>query len=240
MLGVHSVVGDRLEATDSYGVWCNAKVVAVKGEGDERRVKVHYVGWNASFDEWVPVGTGRLGLMGASTSREPRAIAEQVTPSTLVEAASSPGTSASAQHSAPSWLQAPWDMEEVADDEEEEVTLVAAMVVQTTHECDGDGEGTCLGLPCTFLGKPCSRPDNAKVGRGWAYTACCEKPAHWECMLRWLNIHDDQQVESSRGMVDLNLVCPFCKAKLSRSSTRMMVTAPWDAECMHCTDEDEY
>ena len=70
---------------NSYDVWCNAKVVAAKGEGNGRMVKVHYM---ARFDEWVPVGTGRQGARrhgqaeahaswAQSTPREPSEVSSQ-------------------------------------------------------------------------------------------------------------------------------------------------------------------
>ena len=53
-------VGSRLEALDKVDIWCRASVLATKGEGPSRMVKVHYVGWNKRLDEWLSVSGGRL------------------------------------------------------------------------------------------------------------------------------------------------------------------------------------
>ncbi len=42
-------VGDFLEAMDREGKWYVAEVLAVDGE----KVRVHYLGWDAKWDEWV-------------------------------------------------------------------------------------------------------------------------------------------------------------------------------------------
>ena len=65
-LEMRCVKGTRLEARDSKGIWCHARVVDVReprasGLGkDARHVQVHFDGWAARWDEWVPVKTGRL------------------------------------------------------------------------------------------------------------------------------------------------------------------------------------
>ena len=53
-------VGSRLEALDKVNVWCPASVVAIRGEGPSRELKVHYVGWTKRMDEWLAVADGRL------------------------------------------------------------------------------------------------------------------------------------------------------------------------------------
>lgn len=59
-LGAQSVVGDRLRAKDSYGKWCASRVEAVRGDAGARELRVHFMGWNKKWDEWVRVGSGRL------------------------------------------------------------------------------------------------------------------------------------------------------------------------------------
>ena len=56
------VEGDRLQACDSKGIWCEAKVLDVReAQGaDARKMKVHFFGWKSRYDEWIPVNTGRL------------------------------------------------------------------------------------------------------------------------------------------------------------------------------------
>ena len=103
-----------------------------------------------------------------------------------------------------------------APDEDEEDDL---------YECE-DGEGSCLGLPCRFVGAARSQPDRAEPGGGWGYTACCHKPVHFDCLGKWLRPFADgerKQVDSTRGQVDLNnACCPFCKRSISSSSRRML------------------
>ena len=96
---------------------------------------------------------------------------------------------------------------------------------ETTADDDDDHakcHGSCLGLPTKFLGPPCFRPDPSQPEGGWAYTSCCGRPAHFDCLGRWLNPFDGRMVESTHGPVEMNLVCPFCRTKLARTSTRMM------------------
>jgi hypothetical protein len=71
MYGVCLAAGDKLEAKDPYGNWYDAKVIGVRGEGETREVKVHYMGWKARFDEWVHVGTGRLKPEGGPSPPRP-------------------------------------------------------------------------------------------------------------------------------------------------------------------------
>ena len=40
-------------------------VEAVRTERDARELRVHFMGWNSRWDEWVRVGTGRLKAMPA-------------------------------------------------------------------------------------------------------------------------------------------------------------------------------
>ena len=69
--GVSLEVGDRLQALDSYDLWYNVKVIDVNDTTEPRRVKVHYQGWKARFDEWIVVGQGRLRLPGQSSAARP-------------------------------------------------------------------------------------------------------------------------------------------------------------------------
>ena len=59
-VGAEAVAGDRLRARDSHGKWYAARVEAVRGGGDARELRVHFMGWHKKWDEWVPVGAGRL------------------------------------------------------------------------------------------------------------------------------------------------------------------------------------
>ena len=53
-------VGDRLEAEDCKGRWCDAKVTSERGSGNERQLKVHFHGFGSRYDEWISLGAGRL------------------------------------------------------------------------------------------------------------------------------------------------------------------------------------
>ena len=59
----HCTVGDAIDACDSYGTWCTARVVDIEEpkltRGARRRVLVHFLGWGSRFDEWIESGTGR-------------------------------------------------------------------------------------------------------------------------------------------------------------------------------------
>ena len=68
-----------MEALDSFGIWAAAKVVEVQEEitvAEGRRavrVRVHFRGWKATFDEWISVGAGRLRpLEAVAPGRGPR------------------------------------------------------------------------------------------------------------------------------------------------------------------------
>jgi len=45
--------GDNIMALDVRQLWCSATVIAERGEGVGREVKVHYTGWNKRWDEWL-------------------------------------------------------------------------------------------------------------------------------------------------------------------------------------------
>ena len=99
------------------------------------------------------------------------------------------------------------------------------------YQCE-DGAGYCSDADYVFTGPPRSRPDPNEPECGWGHTACCGKPAHFNCLGRWLQAQGREEVESSRGMIRLGerqdgsveTTCPFCRAKLSRSTNRMMRT----------------
>ena len=46
-------LGDPIQACDRYGQWYNAKVVDERGEGANRKIKVHFPGWSKRQDEWA-------------------------------------------------------------------------------------------------------------------------------------------------------------------------------------------
>jgi RNA binding activity-knot of a chromodomain len=64
-------IGDNI---DGYCVktfrWYEAKVVDMK-KGDQKgeaKFRIHFSGWNAKHDEWIPVGSDRIAARGSSSS----------------------------------------------------------------------------------------------------------------------------------------------------------------------------
>ena len=55
------VIGDKLEA-HTCSMWHAGKVVDLRGQAGGREAKVHFLGWNTRWDEWV--GAGRLRATG--------------------------------------------------------------------------------------------------------------------------------------------------------------------------------
>ena len=69
-------IGDKLEACDSYSTWYRAKVVDLCGSGADFKLKVHFMGWNQRYDEWIRADAMRLrreNTGGAHDSKQPQA-----------------------------------------------------------------------------------------------------------------------------------------------------------------------
>ena len=60
-------VGTLLQAKDRIGQWLDAKVVAERGDGDVREVKVHFHGYAKTYDEWIEASGSRLVAAGEQT-----------------------------------------------------------------------------------------------------------------------------------------------------------------------------
>ena len=130
------------------------------------------------------------------------------------------------------------DDDAAADDADEEYGIQAAealdggqddidavTVAAADEEEEGPCFGSCLGLETTFVGEPCSKPDPTQPDGGWGYTPCCGNRVHFDCLGRWLKPEDAVHgtlVDSARGLVAMELKCPFCKKALSQSSRRML------------------
>ena len=56
---------ETVEAKDRCGIWYRAKIVAVRGEGDGREVKAHFLGWAKRFDEWFAADSASLRPAGS-------------------------------------------------------------------------------------------------------------------------------------------------------------------------------
>ena len=116
-----------------------------------------------------------------------------------------------------------FDMEHAGNDELDEVEV--EVEVESFEE--GPCFGRCVGGELTLIGTARNRPDPSVPDGGWGYTPCCGQTAHFDCLGRWLTPDDPDHgrlVESTSGMVAIELKCPFCKKALSRSRTRMLRT----------------
>ena len=97
--------------------------------------------------------------------------------------------------------------------------------VEVELEEEGPCFGCCLGGEVTLIGTARDRPDPSEPDGGWGYTPCCRHATHFDCLGRWLTPDDPDHgrlVESTSGLVAIELKCPFCKKALSRSRTRML------------------
>ena len=103
------------------------------------------------------------------------------------------------------------------------LSLPPEMIFPNEDEIDDDCGGSCLAGLFEFTGDPSEKPSLTLQNGGWAYTPCCKTPVHYECMGKHLN-PTGKIVESSRGPVQIDLFCPFCKGIISRSTTRMLTT----------------
>jgi len=61
------MASETVEAKDrcACGIWYRAKIVAVRGEGDGREVKAHFLGWAKRFDEWFAADSASLRPAGS-------------------------------------------------------------------------------------------------------------------------------------------------------------------------------
>ena len=57
---METTVGSSLRARDRHGWWCDAKIVAQRGEGEAREVKIHVSGFGPRYDEWMQATPERL------------------------------------------------------------------------------------------------------------------------------------------------------------------------------------
>lgn len=64
--GLDVRIGTRLRAKDRVGAWLGAKVLRHRGgKGNTFDVLVHFHGYAARFDEWIPVSSGKLAAAAA-------------------------------------------------------------------------------------------------------------------------------------------------------------------------------
>ena len=95
----------------------------------------------------------------------------------------------------------------------------------TSRDDDEPCFGSCIGLDTDFVGEPRGRPDASQPNGGWGFMPCCGNRVHFDCLGRWLTPDDPANgtlVESTHGLVPINLKCPFCKRALSKSRSRML------------------
>jgi len=74
----------------------------------------------------------------------------------------------------------------------------------------------------TFSGEPCGRPNRMEPEGGWGFTTCCNQPAHFDCLYRWLSSHKTKNANTISGEMLPKPRCPFCRRYLPHSSTRML------------------
>ena len=70
MLPQLCIAGQRVDALGSDRMWAKARIIAVDSEAS--RVKVHYLRFAATYDEWIPTLNGedpRLAVVGTVTDR---------------------------------------------------------------------------------------------------------------------------------------------------------------------------
>lgn len=48
--------------------WYDSRVLGFKTTGEGEMVKVHFMGWNSKFDEWIPKYGPNLAPLGTSSS----------------------------------------------------------------------------------------------------------------------------------------------------------------------------
>ena len=114
-----------------------------------------------------------------------------------------------------------FDMEHTGNNDE-----LDEVEVEVELEEEGPCFGCCLGGEVTLIGTARDRPDPSEPDGGWGYTPCCGQAVHFDCLGRWLTPDDPDHgrlVESTSGLVAIELKCPFCKKALSRSRTRMLM-----------------
>jgi hypothetical protein len=64
--GLDVCIGTRLRAKDRVGAWLDARVLRHRGgKGNTFDVLVHFIGYAARFDEWIPVSSGKLAATSA-------------------------------------------------------------------------------------------------------------------------------------------------------------------------------
>jgi hypothetical protein len=57
-------IGQLLDGKDQHGTWCVVQIIDI----DEYAIKVHYIGWNAKYNEWVNINdTSKLADLFSKT-----------------------------------------------------------------------------------------------------------------------------------------------------------------------------
>ena len=65
-------VSQNVDCKDHVGTWIEATVKDLRNHEGADQCYVHYQGWNARFDEWVSISSGRLAMRGTFVKRSKR------------------------------------------------------------------------------------------------------------------------------------------------------------------------
>ena len=57
-------IGDLIDCQDKFRKWCTSMIVDIVAN---EKIRVHYEGWNAKWDEWLPLDSERLAPIGTHT-----------------------------------------------------------------------------------------------------------------------------------------------------------------------------
>ena len=49
--------GDAVTAMDRTGCWLEGRIIAERGDGAARELKIHFFGWSKVHDEWLKAAT---------------------------------------------------------------------------------------------------------------------------------------------------------------------------------------
>ena len=57
-------IGDLIDCQDPVHKWCTCRIVDIV---ENKKIRIHYEGWSAKWDEWLPLDSDRLAPIGTYT-----------------------------------------------------------------------------------------------------------------------------------------------------------------------------